>query len=83
MLDVVKALWEDVGFELSLCTFTLTAIPSILIRQAKDPFVADVQYIAYSKTTLDERGRLDMRNLGLALVLTGDSFVVTCVLHRP
>lgn len=38
---------------------------SISIRQTKDPYVEDIQYIAYSQAVTDEEGRLDMGDLGV------------------
>lgn len=76
--DDIRALWEDVSLKYSICISSLTPIPSVSIRQAKDPFVSDVQYIAYSKLRLDERGRLNIRNLGLGV----GNFWVTYTLHR-
>ena len=43
---------------------------TILVRRTRDPCVADVEYIAYSRITLAGKDRFYIRDLGVG---TGDS----------
>jgi len=47
---------------------------TITVRQTRDPYVADIQYIAYSKITLPDNTDLSLHNIGVGQ--PGDEFVV-------
>ncbi|KAF9467119.1 hypothetical protein BDZ94DRAFT_1249613 [Collybia nuda] len=44
---------------------------TITIRQIRNPYVPEIESIAYSKVTLDHRGWLDLQNLGVGIGVPG------------
>ena len=54
--------------------FVLIFYYSILVRQTLDPFVDDVQYIAYCEVILERNGDLRINKLGFGK--PGDEFLV-------
>ncbi|KAF5374609.1 hypothetical protein D9615_008954 [Tricholomella constricta] len=47
---------------------------TITVRQTQDPYIADIQYIAYSKIILPENASLSLNNIGVGQ--PGNKFIV-------
>jgi hypothetical protein len=66
-------------FSLSCANLCLHLLDRITVRQTRDPYVADIQYIAYSKITLPDNTGLCLNDLGFGQ--PGDKFIVRLMLH--